>query len=174
VAHTSARTVRDRPPREIGSALGVGTLLEGSVRRSRDQVRVAARLVDAASGAQLWAEEYDRALKDVFVIQREIAERIATSLDARLTPAEQARLQRRPTTDPEAYDLYLLGRHYFEEYAGWSPRRSIEYFKRAIARDSAFALAWVGLADAQAFLSLRGGVPANEAFPKARSAALAA
>ncbi|MFL5493192.1 MAG: protein kinase domain-containing protein [Gemmatimonadales bacterium] len=173
VAHTSARAVamRTTEPREIGAALGVAALLEGSVRRAADQIRVTARLVDARTGAQLWTEDYDRTLRNVLGIQREIAEHIAAALNATLTPGEKAGLGERRTVDPEAYRLYLLGRHHFARYTPPAMRRSIAYFEQAIARDSGFAPAYAALADAQVFLVLWGRARPNDLMPAARAAA---
>lgn len=176
IAHTSALKYKGRTdtPRVIGEALGVATLLQGSVRRAGDRVRVTARLVNAPTGEQLWADEYDRELRDVFGIQRDIAERITASLRGALSPQERARLTRQPTTDPQAYNLYLLGRHHFGKFnfAGW--RRSIEYFQQAIARDSTFALAYAALADTKTFLAYLGLARPQDVFPEARAAALKA
>jgi serine/threonine-protein kinase len=173
VAHTSARAVamRTTDSREIGTALGVAALLEGSIRRAGDQIRVTARLVDARTGAQLWAEDYDRTLRDVLGIQREIAEHIAAALNATLTPGEKAGLVVPRTADPEAYRLYLLGHHHFARYTPPAIRRSIEYFEQAIARDSGFAPAYAALADAQVFLVLWGRARPHALMPAARAAA---
>jgi TolB-like protein/Flp pilus assembly protein TadD len=176
IAHTSALRYKGRAdsPRAIGEALGVATLLQGSVRRVDDRVLVTARLVDVGTGEQLWADEYDRELKDVFGIQRDVAARIATSLRSTLSPEERTHLGRESTADAEAYNLYLLGRHHFAKYtpAGW--KRSVEYFEQAIARDSTFALAYAGLADSYMLLGYLAILRPPDAFPKARAAALRA
>ena len=176
VAHTSALRFKgsQEPPHVIGEALGVGTLLQGSARRSGDRVRVAARLVDAHSGEQIWADEYDRELRDVFAIQRDVAERIAASLRASLSPQERARLQHRPSADPEAYNLYLLGLHAFLRYTPPAWQQSIGYFEQAIARDSTFANAYAVLADAHVLLAQMGRTRPADAIPRARAAALRA
>ncbi len=173
IAHTSAMRYKGSPdsPHAIGQALGVTSLLQGSVRRLGDRVLVTARLVDAGTGEQLWADEYDRQINDVFGIQRDVAERIATSLLSTLSPDERTRLGRGATRDPDAYNLYLLGRYHFAKYtpAGW--KRSLGYFEQAIARDSAFALPYAGLADAYVLLGTLAILRPSEAFPKARAAA---
>ena len=173
IAHTSALQFKGRTdsPRAIGGALGVATLLQGSVRRVGDRVLVTARLVDAGSGEQLWADEYDRELEDVFGIQRDVAERIVTSLRSTLSADERAQLERAPTRDAEAYNLYLVGRHHFAKYTPTAWKRSIGYFEQAIARDSAFALAYAGLADAYVLLGTTAAVRPRDVFPKARAAA---
>jgi serine/threonine-protein kinase len=176
VAHSSARAaaLRAREPREIGLALGVATLLEGSVRRAGDQIRVTARLVDSRTGAQLWADDYDRTLRDVLGIQRDIAQQIAAALNATLTPGERAELGGRPHVDPEAYRLYLLGRHHFAKYTAPAMRRSIDYYEQALARDSTFAPAYAALADAQVFVVLWGRGRPRDLMPAARAAAFRA
>jgi TolB-like protein/Tfp pilus assembly protein PilF len=173
IAHTSALQYKGRPdsPRAIGAALGAATLLQGSVRRSGNRVLVTARLVDAESGEQLWSDEYDRQLEDVFGIQRDVAARIATSLRTTLSPEERTRLERVPTRSPEAYNSYLIGRHHFARYTPTSWRRSIGYFEQAIARDPEFALAHAGVADAYVLLGFIAVLPPGDAFPKARAAA---
>jgi TolB-like protein/Flp pilus assembly protein TadD len=176
VAHSMARAagLRAKEPREIGAALGVATLLEGSVRRAGDQIRVTARLVDSRTGAQLWADDYDRTLRDVLGIQREISQQIAAALNATLTPGERAELEDRPRVDPEAYRLYLVGRHHFARYTPPGIRRSIEYFEQALARDSTFAPAHAALADARVFVVLWGRARPHDLMPAARTAALRA
>jgi tetratricopeptide (TPR) repeat protein len=137
-------------------------------------VLVTARLVDVGTGEQLWADEYDRELKDIFGIQRDVAARIATSLRSTLSPEERTHLGRESTADAEAYNLYLFGRHHFAKYtpAGW--RRSVEYFEQAIGRDSSFALAYAELADAYVLLGYLAVLPPRDVFPKARAAAVRA
>jgi TolB-like protein/tRNA A-37 threonylcarbamoyl transferase component Bud32/Tfp pilus assembly protein PilF len=173
IAHTSALQYKGRadPPRAIGAALGVANLLQGSVRRAGNRVLVTARLVDAASGQQLWADEYDRQLEDVFGIQRDVAARIVSSLRSALSADERTLLEREPTRDTEAYNLYLIGRHHFARYtpSGW--RRSIEYFAQAIARDPDFALAHARLAEAYVLLGYLAVLRPEDAFPQARAAA---
>jgi len=173
IAHTSAMRYKGSPdsPRSIGQALGVASLLQGSVRRLGDRVLVTARLVDAGTGEQLWADEYDRQINDVFGIQRDVAERIAASLRSTLSPDERTRLERVATRDPDAYNLYLLGRYHFAKYtpAGW--KRSLGYFEQAIDRDSSFGLPHAGLADAYVLLGTLAILRPSEAFPKARAAA---
>jgi adenylate cyclase len=135
--------------RTIGDTLRVATVLEGSVRRSADRIRIAAQLIDARTGYRLWAETYDRPLTELFAIQDAIAAEIVAALAVRLIgAARDDGLYRGGTTDVEAYDLYLLGRQ------KWATREipllhdAVEHFEHAIARDSSFALAWSGFADA--------------------------
>jgi adenylate cyclase len=135
--------------RTIGDTLNVATVLEGSVRRSADRIRITAQLIDARSGYHLWSETYDRPMTDLFDVQDAIAREIVNALAVRLTVTARADgLYRGGTTDIEAYDLYLLGRQ------KWATRQipllheAVVHFERAIARDSGFALAWSGFADA--------------------------
>ena len=173
IAHTSALKYKGRSdsPRVIGEALGVATLLQGSVRRIDERVLVTARLVDAKTGEQLWADEYDRELEDVFGIQRDIAARIASSLQTTLSADERTQLAREPTRDLEAYNLYLIGRHHFARYTPADWKRSVGYYQQAIQRDSTFALAYAGMADAYVLLGYLALLPPGNAFPKARDAA---
>jgi serine/threonine-protein kinase len=176
IAHTSASQFkggRDAPGM-IGDALHVTTLLQGSVRREGSRVRVVARLVDVVTGEQIWTEEYDREVRDVFAIQSDIAERIASSLRVTLPSDPRASTGRLPAGNAEAYNLYLLGRHYFEQGTVTGRRRAIEKFERAIALDSGFALAYVGLADTKMFLARFGQARPREEIPAARAAALRA
>src|SRR6185436_13504282 len=132
--------------RDIAARLEVAHVLEGSVRRAGDRVRIVAQLIDAVSGRHLWAETYDRQLTDIFAIQTDVALHIASALKAELSPMTRERMQLEPTHDMRAYEHYLRGRHSFVRYAPAEMRRSIEHFDAAIARDPEFALAYVGLA----------------------------
>ena len=139
--------------REIGRSLGVGAVLEGSVRKSGDRVRITAQLVSAADGYHLWSESYDRELQDVFAIQSDIAQRLARSLRGALSPRETALLERGGTRNPEAYDLYLRGQKSLREYSDGAAVVAIPLFRGAIERDPQFAQAHAGLASA---LALKG------------------
>ena len=162
---------REQSLREIATRLQVATLLEGSVRRAGDRVRVVAQLIDAATDRHLWAETYDRRLTDIFAIQSEVALRIAAALEAELSPDERARVGREPTRDVVAYQLYLQGRHCFLRYAAKDLREAIGYFERAIERDPAYAAAYAAVAMAYTELGEIGGLNPDEAYPKAREAA---
>ena len=132
--------------REIGAALGVAMLVEGSVRRSKNRVRIVAQLVDPRTDEPLWSETYDRDLDDIFAIQTDVALQIAAALQAELTLDERARIGRRPTRDLEAYQLYLQGRHHFLEFTRAGSARSLALFEQAVARDPLFALAYAAMA----------------------------
>lgn len=155
--------------REIASRLGVVSVLEGSVRRVGDRVRIVARLIDAASGQHLWAETYDRQVTDIFLIQTDVALQIASALQAQLSHSERERIRREPTRDMEAYEEYLRGRHCYVRWTREGFLQSIEHFERAIARDPRFALAYVGLAKAYTELGETEGL--GRAGTRAMSAA---
>jgi adenylate cyclase len=140
--------------REIGKALGVGAVLEGSVRKAGDRVRITAQLVSAADGYHLWSESYDRQLEDVFAIQSDIAQRLVRALRGALTPSENALLERGGTRNAEAYDLYLRGQQLLREYSDGAAAAAIPLFRGAIERDPQFAQAHAGLASALAIKGL--------------------
>jgi TolB-like protein len=171
-ARTSAFSFKgsDADIREIAEALDVETVLEGSVRRSSDRLRITAQLIDARTGYHLWSEEYDRSPADIFAVQDEIAASIADALVLRLSGAEIERLYRGGTDDVGAYDLYLTGRQKWVTRKIPQLREAVGHFEDAIARDSGFALAWSGLADALDALLFR--VPEErDRLPEARYAA---
>jgi eukaryotic-like serine/threonine-protein kinase len=157
--------------KEIASVLRVGSLLEGSVRRAGNRVRIVAQLIDAATDHHLWASTYDRQLTDIFAIQTEVALQIAAALEAELSPAERTRLEREPTTNLHAYQVYLRGRDCFIKYTDESLHRAVDYFKEAIALDPRFALAYAGMAKAFVELSETGVMSPAEALSEASTAA---
>jgi serine/threonine-protein kinase len=138
--------------RDVARELGVSHVLEGSVRQAAGRLRIVAQLIDASTEEHLWSETYDRELRDVFGIQTEVAEHIAETLQARLSPTDRSRITRRPTDDVEAYNLYLLGRHYFAKVTPADFARALDYYRRAIARDPDFARAHAALAEALLYL----------------------
>src|SRR5215471_464153 len=143
-----------RNAREIGKALGVGTLLEGSVRRMGNRVRVSVQLIDAENDRHLWAEDYDRDLTDVFAIQTDLARKIASALEAKLSPNENARLDRPPTEDADAYLLYVQA----HDYANRPDRlretslKAEDLYERTIKLDPNFALAFAGLSIVESWM----------------------
>ena len=157
--------------KQIGAKLGATTLVEGSVRRSGDRVRVVAQLIDAESDQYLWSDTYDRRITDIFEIQTDVALQIAAALKAELTVDEHARLRKEPTVDVEAYKLFLQGRHWYVLYTTAAMRQAISYFERAIAIDPSYALAYASMAIAYTEIAEIGAVPPSEAFPRAREAA---
>lgn len=132
----------------IAAKLDVGTVLEGSVRRAGNHVRITAQLIDVASDSTLWAETYDRELRDVFAIQDDIAQSIVDALKVNLSPKERRAIQYVATANVQAYDDYLRGRKYFYAWNRRDSLRAIEMYERAIARDPKYAAAWAGLSDA--------------------------
>jgi serine/threonine protein kinase/Tfp pilus assembly protein PilF len=131
----------------VGADLGVKAVLEGSVRRAGDRVRISAQLINAADGFHLWAERYDRTLQDVFAVQEEIASSIAAALRVALSPSDAAKLVADRPNDARAYDLYLKGRQRYGSYSAESLREALDLFHQAIAIDPDYALAWAGVAD---------------------------
>jgi protein kinase/serine/threonine-protein kinase len=159
-SHTSAMKYKksDKVTKEIGRELNVAYVLDGSIRRADHTVRITARLIEAATDKNFWAENYDKELKDIFTIQSDIALKIASELRAKLTPAEKERIEKAPTANPEAYDYYLKGREYYYRYRKEDNDQAIELFKKALEIDPNYALACAGLADAYFQKSSRFGV----------------
>jgi len=160
--------------REIGKQLGVAHVLEGSVQKAADSVRVRVQLIDAATATHLWAESYDRKLTDIFAVESEIATKVASALRAKLTRSEQNALLVRPTENAEAYQRYLLGRYFWNKRTATDFEKAIEYFNQAIEKDPNYALAYAGLADAYVLLSAYGEARPNDTFPAAKAAAMKA
>ncbi|MEO7987806.1 MAG: protein kinase, partial [Gemmatimonadales bacterium] len=164
---------REQSLREIGARLEVATLLDGSVRRAGDRVRIVAQLIDASTDQHLWAETYDRQLTDIFAIQTDVALQIAAALRAELSSDERTRIRRKPTNDVHAYQLYLQGRYCYSRYTEENMQKGIEYFRQAIDADPDYALAYVGVALAYAELAAGqggGALKPDEAYLKAREA----
>jgi protein kinase/serine/threonine-protein kinase len=138
----------DKSLREIGRELGVGAILEGSVRRYGGRVRIVSQLVDARTDEHIWAETYDSEMKDIFDIQSEVAERIASALKAQLSPEEKERISKKPTDNLTAYDYYLKGRDYYNRYRKQDNENAIQLFRKAVDVDPQFAAAYAGLGDA--------------------------
>src|SRR6059036_1719832 len=143
-----------RNAREIGKALGVATLLEGSVRRSGNRVRVNVQLINANNDEHIWAEDYDRELTDVFAIQTDLAQKIASTLQAKLSPNEKARLDRRPTQNPDAYLLFVQAHDYASQREMFrdTSLKAEPLFEQAIKLDPNFALAFAGLSMVESWL----------------------
>ena len=161
---------RDQTMAEIAGALGVTTILDGSVRRSGNRVRIVAQLVDAATAESLWVETYDRDLTDIFAIQSDVALQIATALRAELSTDERIRIRREPTRNIEAYQLYTQARFWFGRFTSDGSLKSIEYLEKAIALDPQFAGAYSALALAYAETAVGTGgfeMLPSEAYAKA-------
>lgn len=173
VARTSAFQFKDKPGdvREVGARLGVQTILEGSVRRTGDRLRVTAQLIDVADGCHLWSERVDRRMQDLFEVQEEIARTIVETLRVKLVGGPVTRPY---TKDLETYALYLEGRYHFNTRTRRGLEKAIECFEQALARDAGMALAWTGVADCHSALGPLADVPADETLRRAKTAILKA
>ena len=160
--------------REIANALHADAVIEGSVMRSADRVRITVQLIDASSDQHLWAESYERDLKNVFALQGEVAQAIAQQVRVAMTPQEQARLVKKPPVDPEVYELYLKGRHIMMRGGLEDVRKAIEYFQSGLQKDPNNALIYTGLADAYIHRMSDVHLSPVEATAKARAAAMKA
>ena len=156
---------------QIAKRLGVSNILEGSVQKTADRVRVTVQLINAASDAHLWGETYDRNLTDVFAAESDIARAIADTLRAKLTGSEQNALAARPTENTEAHQLYLRGRYFWNKRTGADFKKAIGYFNQAIEKDPNYALAYAGLADAYVLLSAYAEASPKDSLPQAKAAA---
>src|SRR5262249_30337607 len=148
IARTSVFTYKGKPVKvqQVSQELGVRYVLEGSVRKAAQRVRITAQLIDATTGTHLWAERYDRVLEDVFAVQDEITRNIVTALEVQLTSGEQVRLWHQGTTNPEAYDMFLRGRDHAMRKTREHTVQARRLFERALELDPGFAMAYVGLA----------------------------
>ena len=161
--------------RKVGQQLHVNTVLEGSVRKAGTKLRITAELINVADGFHLWSETYDREMADIFAIQSDVAQRVATALKGQLLAGERQQLTRKPTENLEAYGLYLKGRYYVTKDTEEAFRKGIESYEKAIELDPDYALAYAGLADAYGALGgVFGFVSPTDTFPKSRAAALRA
>jgi TolB-like protein/DNA-binding winged helix-turn-helix (wHTH) protein len=175
ISRTSAehfKGTRETLP-EIGRALNVEAIVEGSVTRSENRVRVTAQLIDAPSDRHLWAKSYERELKDVLALQDEVARDIAEEIRVKLTPEERTRLTDARPVNPEAHEAYLRGRFLWNQRTESQLHKAKDYFEQAIAKDPGYAAAYSGLADTYFYLSYGWGhIPPKEGMPLARAAAL--
>src|SRR5881398_2577107 len=173
ISRTSTQHFKSTPENlpQIAKQLGVAHILEGSVQKTSDQVRVNVQLINAMTDAHLWADTYDRKLTDIFAVESEIAKTIVETLQARLTGSEKSSIAKAPTTNPEAYELYLKGRFFWNKRTGVDLRKAIDYFNQAVTKDPTYALAYAGLADACVLLSVFGAASPQDSIPQARAAA---
>ena len=176
ISHTSTQHYKSAPVNlpEIAKQLGVAHILEGSVQKSGDSVRVNVQLIKAANDSHLWADTYDRRLTDIFSVESEVAKAIADTLKAKLTGAEEQLIAARPTSDLTAYELYLKGRVLWGKRGGDNIRQAIGFYEQAIVRDPNYAPAYAGLAEAYVILPIYTDASAREAYAKAKAAALKA
>jgi serine/threonine protein kinase/Flp pilus assembly protein TadD len=160
----------DKSLPQIAGELGVDGIVEGSVLRAGGQVRITAQLIHAASDTHIWAESYDRDLKNVLSLQSEVAQAIANAVQAKITPEEKRRLSARPAVNPAAHELYLKGRHFWNQ-RGTGLKKAADFFQRALNEEPNYAPAYAGLADAFALLGFYGFTPPRDVMPKAKEAA---
>jgi TolB-like protein/lipopolysaccharide biosynthesis regulator YciM len=175
IARTSVMTYKgkDKKVEEIGRELRVGTVLESSVRKAVDKLRITVQLINTQNQAHLWTQTYDRELKDVFAIQSDVAQKVAEALKVQLMAGEKQRIEKKGTENREAYNLYLKGLYYWNKATKEGLEKAIEYFQQAIDKDLNYVLAYAGLANSYTFLGHRY-LPPKEIFPKAKAAAMKA
>jgi len=173
ISRTSTQRYKSSPDDlpQIAKRLGVSNILEGSVQKTADRVRVTVQLLNAATDAHLWGETYDRTLTDVFAAESDIAKAIAATLQAKLSGSEQHALAARPTENTEAHQLYLRGRYFWNKRTGADLKKSIDYFNQAIDKDPNYALAYAGLADAYVLLPAYAEASPKDSLPQAKAAA---
>ena len=173
ISRTSTQRFKSAPDNlpEIAKQLGVMHILEGSVQKANGQVRVNVQLINAMTDAHLWADTFDRQLTEIFTVESEIAKTIADNLQAKLTGQEERAISARPTENPEAYQLYLQGRFFWNKRTTADLRKSIDYFNQALSKDPNYAHAYAGLAQTwMLFPAYNGGAPAD-CYPQAAAAA---
>ena len=176
ISRTSTQRYKGTPTNllEIAKQLGVAHILEGTVQKAADQVRVNVQLINAQTDSHLWAEKFDRNLADIFAVESEIATKIADTLQTKLSGSEQKAIAARPTKNSEAHQLYLKGRYFLKKRTEEGLKKSIEFFNQAIDKDSGYALAYSGLADSNMYLLRLGflrGVSRKETDERAKAAA---
>lgn len=173
ISRTSTEKYRSKPDnlRDIAQQLGVTNILEGSVQRAGEQVRITVQLINALNDSHLWADTYDRKLIDTFAVESDVAQKIAGSLEAKLSGSEKRAIAARPTENSEAYQLFLKGRFFWNKRTGADLHTAANYFEQAVAADANFAGAYAGLADADLLIPVFGAGAPREFFPKAMTAA---
>jgi TolB-like protein len=173
ISRTSTQHFKSSPDNlpQIAKQLGVANILEGSVQKVANQVRVNVQLINATTDAHLWADSFDRKLTDIFAVESDIATTIAETLQAKLTGSEKRAIAAQPTENSEAHEFYLKGRYFWNKRTGNDLKTAITYFQQAIDKDPNYALAYAGLADSYGLLpDFSAGSP-QESFPPARTAA---
>lgn len=171
ISRTSAMKYRDSslPLGQIAQELSVGSVLEGSVRKAGNKVRITAQLIEANNDRHLWSQSYDRDLTDVFAVQADIAEQVAGSLKVQLLSREKQSIRKEATSNLDAYNLYLKGRYYWNERTEDGTKKALRYFEEAAKADPGFAMAYSGIADAYNILSDYGWMVPSEALPLAQA-----
>src|SRR4029077_9906162 len=171
---TSVRALAESDPLTAGRKLRANSVLEGSLEKVADRLRVMVRLIKVADGASLWSETYNEKLTDVFSVQDTISQKVVEALSLRLNPEEQKRLTKRYTDNLQAYQLYLTGRYHWSKLTPPDIRKGIDFFQQAIELDPEYALAYAGLAAANRALAMNADVPAKDCLPQAKAAAMKA
>ena len=176
IARTSVMKYKYEPKdiAEIAKDLNVGTVLEGSIRKDNNRIRVTAQLIESKAQEHLWAESYDKELIQIFDLQTDIAFKIAQALQITLMDIEKSNIEKRSTQNITAYNAYLKGRYYWNMRTPENLVKGMEYFQYAIEADSSFALAYAGIADSYHLMCSYGALPPKVGFPKAKEAALMA
>jgi TolB-like protein len=176
ISRTSAMQYKEvrKPLPQIAGELKVKAVVEGAVLRVGDRVRITIQLIEAATDQHVWAECYERDLRDILSLQNELSETIAGKIHVKLTPEEKARLASHPQVQPEAYEAYLKGNYFLLKFIPGGPQKAIEYFQFAIEKEPNYGAAYAGLADAYGHLGFWGLVPPNEIIPPLKTAALKA
>lgn len=171
ISRTSVMRYRDATTQisQIGQELAVGSVLEGSVRKAGNKVRITAQLIRVEGDRHVWSQSYDRDLTDVFAIQADIAEQVAGSLKVHLLSREKQSIRKEGTSNPNAYTPYLKGRFYWNERTEGGTKKALRYFEEAAKADPGFAMAFSGMADAYNILSDYGWMPPSEALPLAKA-----
>jgi TolB-like protein len=170
ISSTSTKRYKntDLSIKEIARELGVSSILEGSVQKIGNNVRITTQLIDASTDMHLWSEIYDRNISDLLSIQSEVAQNVAKELKATLTSEEKQQIEKRETNNPEAYNLYLQGFFHIKKRTNEGYKKSIEYFEKAVAMDPDYALAYAGLADAYFLLAWYNQMAKPEAYAKSK------
>jgi TolB-like protein len=173
ISRTSTQKYKSAPDnlREIAKQLGVSNILEGSLQKAADQVRVNVQLINALNDAHLWAEAYDRKLTDIFAVESEIAKTIADTLQAKLSGSEQHAIAAQPTENTEAHQLYLKGRYLWNRRTGENLKKALAYFEQAAEKDQHYALAYSGMADSCILIPFYSAGTPQDYLPRARAAA---
>ncbi len=173
ISRTSTQHFKSVPENlpQIAKQLGVTNIVEGSVQKAKDEVRVNVQLINALTDAHLWAEIYDRKLTDLFSVESDIAKTIADTLQAKLTGSESTAMSNKPTENPDAYELYLKGRFFWNKRTGQDLKTACDYFQQAIAIDPHYATAYAGLAESYILIPLFDAGSPQDYFPKAKAAA---
>jgi eukaryotic-like serine/threonine-protein kinase len=173
ISRTSTEKYKSSPPnlREIGQQLRVANILEGQIQKAGDEVRITVQLINASTDSHLWSDTYDRKMTDMFGVESEVAQRIAASLQARLTGSERRAIAARPTESTQAHQVYLKGRFFWNKRTGPDLQTAADSFEQAITLDPGYANAYAGLAQAYLLMPFYNAGASEEVFPRAKAAA---